>query len=169
MSVSGRFWGTAALLLLSATAVRAQSAGGCANLMVIIQSTSSTPATIATDCHHGYFLTASSQTVTSSVPAIVVVEQSFGWGPDCTITVAQGDSSAVLSVQQNKCFAKAGQITASASGSATLLSTDVGSWGSFLPGVAYFLFDPGSGQSAVKAIQHPRVKSPPKPRGKSRR
>lgn len=115
---------------------------GCSLLYVAVQNSGSPAATIQNvTCNHGFFLgtVPSSNATSQSQPAVLSFMQSAGWGPDCTITVSKGSSTAVLAVQQNYCALKSGSVTASVvSGSATMNGTSQGSFGSGLPGLVWF-------------------------------
>jgi hypothetical protein len=120
-----------------ATAVAA--AVGCTDLLVILSGTSASVAKVS--CEHGYNgpRVPDSSQITTGKPLVLFLQQSAVYGPDCTITVSGGGNTAVVSVQQNFCAAKAGQITASVtSGSATLNGTAVGSFADNIPGIAWF-------------------------------
>ena len=124
-------------------AAGAQSISGdlsCGDLLVVITGTSGNVTKVS--CDHGFFEGNVPQTniIVPGQPAVLFLQQSGAFGPDCTITITgPGSSNAVLAVQQNFCAAKAGQVTASVvSGSATSGGTAVGSFGSNLPGTAWF-------------------------------
>jgi hypothetical protein len=69
---------------------------------------------------------------------VLTFHQSDARGPKCTITVAGGKGTAVLSVQQNPCILKAGAITASVvSGNARLTRTVRGGFPT-IAGEVYF-------------------------------
>jgi|GEM_PF-5889072 hypothetical protein len=112
----------------------------CANLLVVVQDSTSPQASITkVSCDHGYFVSVVPGVSNPGQPAVLLLQQSAVYGPDCAITVSKGSATAVLSVQQNYCAAEAGTITASVtSGSATLNGSVEGSFAAGLPGLVWF-------------------------------
>jgi hypothetical protein len=112
----------------------------CSDLLVVITDASAPSISVGANvvCNHGYYVT----TVpirSSSLPIVVLLEQSAVYGPDCTITVSKGGSTAVLAVQQNYCALEAGTITATVqSGNATATGSAGGSYADSYPGIAWF-------------------------------
>ncbi len=124
----------------SAAPLSANHQIGCNQAYVVIQSASNASITQVSCTHGNANVVPSSSSIGPNQPGLVALNQSVGFGPDCTITV-QGSSSnvATLSIQQNFCGLKAGQITASVvSGSAALIGTASGSYSSDLPGTIWF-------------------------------
>ena len=123
----------------AAGAVAAASSLTCTDLFIVISGTSASVAKVT--CEHGYHggTVPETRVIAAGKPAVVVLQQSAVYGPDCSITVSGGGNTAVLSAQQNFCAAKAGQITASVtSGKATLNGKAEGSYGNNLPGLVWF-------------------------------
>jgi hypothetical protein len=123
----------------AAGATAAASSLTCTELFIVISGSSASVAKVT--CEHGYHggTVPESRVIAAGKPAVVVLQQSAAYGPDCSITVSGGGNTAVLSAQQNFCALKAGQITASVtSGRATLNGTAVGSYGDNLPGLVWF-------------------------------
>jgi hypothetical protein len=122
-----------------AGAEAAASSLTCTELFVVINGSSASVAKVT--CEHGYHggTVPESRVIAAGKPAVIVLQQSAAYGPDCSITVSSGGNTAVLSAQQNFCALKAGMITASVtSGKATLNGTVVGSYGDNLPGLVWF-------------------------------
>jgi len=123
----------------AAGATAAASALTCTELLVVINGSAGSVAKVT--CEHGYHggTVPESQKIAAGKPAVIVLQQSAVYGPDCAITVSGGGNTAVLSAQQNFCALKAGQIKASVtSGKATLNGTAEGSYGDNLPGLVWF-------------------------------
>jgi hypothetical protein len=123
----------------AAGATAAASNLTCTDLFIVINGSSASVAKVT--CEHGYHggTVPESRVIAAGKPAVVVLQQSAAYGPDCTITISGGGNTAVLSAQQNFCALKAGKITASVtSGRATLNGSAEGSYGSNLPGLVWF-------------------------------
>lgn len=112
---------------------------GCGDLLVVITGTSASQVTV--NCRHAYstkYLPAT-KAIDAGKPAIITLEQSLPYGPDCTLSVTGGGDSAVLTVQQNFCTLEAGTITASVtSGNATRTGSVEGSYADSIPGIVWF-------------------------------
>lgn len=111
---------------------------GCGYLYVTISGTKAKVAKVT--CEHGFFdkTDPANGGISTGQPAVAIVYQSAGRGPECTITVSGEKETAVLAVQQNFCGLAAGEITARVvSGNAKLVRTVRGGFAN-TPGMAFF-------------------------------
>lgn len=141
------------LLFFSATSIQAQGYA-CHNLVVVITTTDPGASVSDVSCNHGDEVSTSDFSG-NSLAAIVVVDQSAVYGPNCTITVTgSNEVTAELAVQQNFCALEAGRVTGSvSSGPAYLLQTLEGSYITAWPGVLVFSFVPPGSSFATDEMR----------------
>jgi hypothetical protein len=134
------------LLAALAPAARAQSGDaepkpkvqGCGFLNVTISGTKAKVSNVT--CDSGSFVRTEpdSGAISDGQPVLVVLSQSGGAGPGCTITLTGQSSTAVVRAEQNLCALKAGQVKAFViSGNAKLVRASRGSFPS-QPGTIFF-------------------------------
>jgi hypothetical protein len=130
------------LLAVAVTpAVQAQSLRdySCGDLLVVISGSASSD--VQVNCNSVYTTKYRPSTKSLSVKqsAVIILEQVFPSGVDCTISVTGGGNTAGLKVKQNYCVLEAGTITASVPyGNATLAGSAEGSYINKIPGIVWF-------------------------------
>lgn len=106
---------------------------GCARVHIYIESRDAKVARSGIGCDHGNLI----GVFPSEEPAgLVVLEQSTGYGPDCSITIQfAGGGTGVLRVQQNYCALKSGTLSPTVvSGPVRILRYEEGDWSAGRPG-----------------------------------
>ncbi len=86
------------------------NANNCSYLNIYLKSTTGLPATVYSDgvaCDHGDLAKIEPSPTDTK---LVILKQSYTYGPDCVITIKSGNSTAVLRAQQNYCGYEAGKV-----------------------------------------------------------